>query len=259
MLLMAHTGEAGERAVAPFRSLAPPISDMVGPMRYSEMFQFTEGGPPIKEEVATSLFLDEVSDSAAAGIVEHLEVSNAPIAVSQLRVLGGAAADVDPGATAFAHRHRPIVSAVGVVYDDPDEAGEHSAWVTSLAGRLRSGEPGVYVGFLGDEGDARVRRRIPARPGTDWRRSRRAIDPDNLFRLNQNIPPARGRPGEAPPANDREPTWTVSDSHYLTPYIYSVCRRRERSVKAIVQDRFGLPDVLECGTSILRRWPMARS
>ena len=66
-------------------------------------------------------------------------------------MLGGAAADVAPGATAFAHRHRPIVSAVGVVYDDPDEAGEHSAWVTALAQSLRSGEPGVYVGFLGDE------------------------------------------------------------------------------------------------------------
>ena len=55
-------------------------------MRYPEMFQFTEGGPPIKEEVATSLFLDEVSDSAAAGIVEHLEVSKAPIAVARTPV-----------------------------------------------------------------------------------------------------------------------------------------------------------------------------
>jgi FAD/FMN-containing dehydrogenase len=192
MLLMAYSGEAGERAVASFRTLAPPIADMVGPMRYPEMFQFTEGGPPIKEEVATSFFLDHVSDSAAAGIVEHLEVSTAPIAVAQLRVLGGAAADVAPGATAFAHRHRPIMSAVGVVYDDPDEAGEHSAWVTSLAQCLRSGEPGVYVGFLGDEGPTRVRE---AYPGPTWDRLatiKARYDPDNLFRLNQNVPPARG-------------------------------------------------------------------
>ncbi len=195
MLLVTYAGsdvQAGERAIAPFRALAPPITDMVAPMRYADMFQFTEGGPPIKEETAASFFLDDVSESAAAAIVEHLEASSAPIAVAQLRVLGGAAADIDPGATAFAHRHRPIVSAVGVVYDDPGEAAEHSAWVKSLAGSLRSGEPGVYVGFLGDEGDARVRE---AYPGATWDRLaaiKARYDPDNLFRLNQNIPPASG-------------------------------------------------------------------
>jgi hypothetical protein len=175
MLLMAYSGEAGERVVAPFRTLAPPIADLVGPMRYPEMFQFTEGGPPIKEEVATSFFLDHVSDSAAAGIVEHLEVSTAPIAVAQLRVLGGAAADVAPGATAFAHRHRPIMSAVGVVYDDPDEAGEHSAWVTSLAQRLRSGEPACMSVSSVTRDQPAFGRRIPARPGIAWRRSRHAM------------------------------------------------------------------------------------
>ena len=64
--------------------------------------------------------------------------------------------------------------------------------MTSLARRLRSGEPGVYVGFLGDEGDARVRE---AYPGATWDRLaaiKARYDPDNLFRLNQNIPPSGG-------------------------------------------------------------------
>jgi FAD/FMN-containing dehydrogenase len=54
---------------------------------------------------------------------------------------------------------------------------------------LRNGDDGVYVNFLGDEGDARVRE---AYPGDTWERLRavkRRYDPGNLFRLNQNIPP----------------------------------------------------------------------
>ena len=47
----------------------------------------------------------------------------------------------------------------------------------------------MYVNFLGDEGEARVRE---AYPGATWERLtavKRRYDPTNLFRLNQNIPP----------------------------------------------------------------------
>jgi FAD/FMN-containing dehydrogenase len=58
---------------------------------------------------------------------------------------------------------------------------------------LYQGESGVYVGFLGDEGEERVR---AAYPGTTWDRLtavKARYDPENLFRLNQNIPPKTGR------------------------------------------------------------------
>jgi FAD/FMN-containing dehydrogenase len=47
----------------------------------------------------------------------------------------------------------------------------------------------VYVNFLSNEGRGRVRE---AYPGRTWDRLvevKRRYDPDNLFRLNQNIPP----------------------------------------------------------------------
>jgi hypothetical protein len=64
------------------------------------------------------------------------------------------------------------------------------AWVADSAAALRHGESDAYVGFLGDEGEARVRE---AYPGSTWDRLAavtRRYDPANLLRLNQNIPPA---------------------------------------------------------------------
>ena len=189
MLAFAGAAEAGERAVAPFRALATPVADMVRPMRYPEMFSlFEEEGPPPAEEVARSMFVDVVDRSSAEAIVDHLQASTAPLAVAQLRALGGAMARVPKEATAFAHRSRRYMVALGAVYENADETPAHEAWVTDFAVALRRGNGGVYVNFLGDE-PARIRE---AYPGSTWTRLteiKRRYDPTNLFRLNQNIPP----------------------------------------------------------------------
>jgi Berberine and berberine like len=110
--------------------------------------------------------------------------------VAQLRVLGGAMARVPADATAFAHPGRRIMASVGGIWERPEETAAHQAWVTGLAAALRQGDPGVYVNFVGDEGQGRVRE---AYPGATWDRLaavKRRYDPTNLFRRNQNIPPA---------------------------------------------------------------------
>jgi FAD/FMN-containing dehydrogenase len=191
MALLAYAGEveAGQRAVAPLRALAEPIADLVRPMAYPEIYQFTEGGPGPDHEVARSMFVDTVERPQAEAIVDHLKASTAPLAVAQVRALGGAMARVPAEATAFAHRGRRIMVALGAVYEHAEEAAVHQAWVTDFAAALRQGD-GVYVNFLGDEGQARVRE---AYPGSTWERLaavKRRYDPSNLFRRNQNVPPA---------------------------------------------------------------------
>src|SRR5215210_5915964 len=116
LVMMAYAGEveAGERAVAPFRTLATPIVDMVKPMRYPEIYELTEGAE-VAEEAARSVFLDTVDGGVAEAIVHHLQASSAQMAVAQIRVLGGAMARVPLDATAFAHRGRQIMAAVGAV------------------------------------------------------------------------------------------------------------------------------------------------
>jgi hypothetical protein len=190
MALVCWAGEleAGERALAPFRS-AGPVADLVRPMPYAEIYGLfgDAEGPGPAQEVARSFFVDAVDVDAGEAIVEHLHASTAPMAVAQLRILGGATARVPVAETAFAHRERQVMVALGAVYEEAEESPEHEAWVTDFTEALRDGSPGVYVNFLGDEGDARVRE---AYPGATWDRLaevKRHYDPDNLFRLNQNI------------------------------------------------------------------------
>jgi FAD/FMN-containing dehydrogenase len=189
MTLLCYAGdaEAGERALAPFRALADPIADMVQPMPYAGLFEPADD-MEVVEESARSLFMDGVDSRAATAIVEQLRATTAPMAVAQLRVLGGAMARVPAEATAFAHRDRRVMAGVGCVYQDAGERPTHEAWADGFAAALRGG-PGVYVNFLSNEGPDRVREAYPDRTWDRLVEVKRRYDPGNLFRLNQNIPP----------------------------------------------------------------------
>ena len=197
LVLLAYTGpvDAGELVIAPFRALATPLVDSVQPMRYPALYEMMDGGPEsVAQEQARSMFVDHLDDRRAEAILEHLRTSTAPMAVAQLRVLGGAMARVPVEATAFAHRRRRIMVAAGALYGDAADTPVHRVWVDNLADAVRDEESGVYVNFLGDEGAAHVRE---AYPGPTWDRLTRikaAYDPTNLFRLNHNIPPASDGP-----------------------------------------------------------------
>jgi len=191
MALLVHAGavEDGERAVAPFRRLATPLADMLGPMPYPEIY------PPEEADyhptaVGRTMFVDTVDRDVAETIVEYLRASDASLRVAQLRVLGGAMARVPVEATAFAHRQSRIMANLAAFYEGPEDQAVREAWVGDFAAALRQRDTGAYVGFINDEGPDRVRQ---AYPGTTWERLaavKRRYDPTNLFRLNHNIPPA---------------------------------------------------------------------
>ncbi len=126
----------------------------------------------------------------AGTIVEYLNASNSPVRVAQLRVLGGAMARVPAAATAFAYRQSKIMANVAAFYTGPEDRPRRERWVADFTAALRQHDAGAYVNFLSDEDSSRVRE---AYPGATWDRLRAIkarYDPDNLFRLNQNIPPA---------------------------------------------------------------------
>jgi len=191
MAMMVYAGnvEAGERAVAPFRSLATPIADMLRPMPYPEMFP-PEPGDYHPTAAARTMFVNTIDRDVAETIYEYLQASDATMRVAQLRVLGGAMARVPDDATAYSHRQSRIMVNLAAFYDGPEDRVVRENWVADFAAALHQGDSGAYVNFLSDEGAARVR---DAYPGSTWDRLaaiKARYDPTNLFRLNQNISPA---------------------------------------------------------------------
>jgi FAD/FMN-containing dehydrogenase len=189
-LVHAGGGTAGERALAPFRALATPIADHMGPMAYPEIYHGAEEHPAPAAVAMRSFFMDAVDLEAAETVFRHLERSTVPLRMAQVRMMGGAVARVPSGATAFPHRERGMMVNVAAILEGPDVAGEHAAWATGFARELAGDTAGAYVGFLGDEGKVRVRQ---AYPGPTWDRLARIkaeYDPGNLFRMNHNVPPA---------------------------------------------------------------------
>jgi hypothetical protein len=189
--MLAHFGDvdAGLRAIAPFRQLATPIADLVKEMTYPEMY------PPEDESYRPkaldhTMFLDHVDRVTAQTILDLLEASDSSLRAVQLRVLGGAMARVPVDATAFAHRQRRILGQVVNFFDGPEDLPRRTAWTHELAAALDQGVRGAYVNFLREEGDERLHE---AYPGATWDRLaaiKRVYDPENVFRLNQNIRPA---------------------------------------------------------------------
>jgi FAD/FMN-containing dehydrogenase len=195
MALMCYAGdaEAGQRAMAPFRALATPIADMLRPMSYAEIY------PPEAEDyhpiaAVRTMFIDRVDREVAATMLEHLGAGTGQMAVAQLRVLGGAMARVPVDDTAFAHRRSRIMANLATIYGDIAEQPKHEAWVAAFADAVRQGDAGAYVNFLGLEGEEqdRVRAAYPGATGARLAEIKRRYDPDNVFRLNQNIQPSAG-------------------------------------------------------------------
>ena len=120
-----------------------------------------------------------------------MEACDAPMKMAQIRVLGGAFSRVPADATAFAHRDATDDGGVPRhVWRRCRSGGQVRALGRRGARRDAPGKGGAYVNFLADEGNAGLARRLPAATLERLRQVKRRYDPENLFRLNQNIPPA---------------------------------------------------------------------
>jgi FAD/FMN-containing dehydrogenase len=195
LLCYAGPAEAGNAALQPFRDLAKlggldaPIADLVRPMTHPEMFP-PEQGDYHPLAVSLNVFLERFDRATAEQVMAHLEASDAEMRAAQIRVLGGAMARVPVDATAFAHRRSPIMVQVAVFCADDEDRARRLAWAQDFVDAIRQDDDGAYVGFVGDEGEARVHAAYPGATYQHLAEVKRRYDPTNLFRLNQNIPPA---------------------------------------------------------------------
>jgi len=191
--MMAFSGplDAATVALAPFRAIATPIADLVGPAPYSAMYAM-DPPPEMRPAVSCrSRFVDRVTLETAARMLAALEACPSPMKMGQIRVLGGAYSRVPTDATAFAHRSGKVMLGFLAMYEGGANVTAHfDRWATDAIESVSQKNAVAYVNFLGIEGGEGLR---AAYPGSTWDRLRRVkakYDPENLFRLNQNIPPA---------------------------------------------------------------------
>ena len=136
-------------------------------------------------------YFTSLDDATIDRMVEYAGTSPSPESQIELAYLGGAAGRVAAGETAFGDRGSPfIINILGNWADAGEDAG-NIAWVRGLFDALRpSMKPGVYINFMSaDEED-----RVPEAYQERWARLvsvKSQYDPNNLFRLNQNIPPQK--------------------------------------------------------------------
>jgi hypothetical protein len=106
----------------------------------------------------------------------------------ELAYLGGAASRVSAGETAFGDRSSPFVVNLLGNWSDPSEDSANVSWVRDLFAAIRPAmTPGVYINFMSGDEDDRTSEAYRER----WDRLvaiKSKYDPNNFFRLNQNIP-----------------------------------------------------------------------
>ena len=179
----------GEKYARRFRELEPAV-DLVGPMPYSE-FQCMIDDPPGLRNYWTADYLDELSDEAIDVFASHSERMPVPSACQSIMFpWGGEIARVSTDDTPMAQRDARWVAHPFVLWESADQDDRHMAWGRGISADLkRFSTGGVYLNFIGDEGQDRVR----AAFGDNYDRLaqiKARYDADNFFRLNQNIRPA---------------------------------------------------------------------
>jgi FAD/FMN-containing dehydrogenase len=176
----------------PLRRFGRPLADLVTTMPYTALQSGSDAGYPSgRQNYWKSHYVDEISDAAIAAVLEHAPRMTSPSSSFSFQHLGGAIRREGPDTAAFGHREAAFDFTILTVWDDPAESAEHMTWARDFFAAMQPYGSGVYVNNLGTEGADRVRAAYA--PATYERlvALKDAYDPDNVFRLNQNVAPSR--------------------------------------------------------------------
>lgn len=187
----AGTPEAARRDLDPLRALGEPLIDRIGPMPYLRLQRmYDAAGVFGRGTYGRSGHLSALDDGVAGALAAHGARITSPFSIVMVSSLGGAVARVGEDETAFGGRGTAFDVAVTAVWEAGEAAEPHVRWVDQAWAAVRPATAGVYVNELGDEGENRVREAYTPRAWRRLRALKAAWDPENVFRINQNIPPS---------------------------------------------------------------------
>jgi FAD/FMN-containing dehydrogenase len=193
-MLPCHCGpaNAADRVFDSIRSIGSPVLDTLAPMPYTTLNELLDPGvPKLDLYYWKSCFVDAMSDEVGRILMEQFEISPSPKCKLFLEHFHGAAIRPDSQATAFPHRKSGFSVLIIAQWTDASLSDACIAWARETYQRLlQHSDGGVYSNYMDDDENTRLEQAYgPNLPRL--RELKNTYDPDNVFHLNQNIPPSR--------------------------------------------------------------------
>jgi FAD/FMN-containing dehydrogenase len=187
-----HAGsiEDGERIVRPLRAFGTPLLDLCAPKPFTEhqsMFDpsFPSGYWYYFRSCDVAALTDDVIDITA----DHALRLRSPLTAFPIFQLGGAIARVGEDETVFSGRRAGHTFNINATTATAEGFDDEREWARSFWTALAPYHTSVYVNFLMDEGEDRIRQAYGAHKYDRLKALKAKLDPTNVFRLNQNIRP----------------------------------------------------------------------
>ena len=190
--------DEGMKITEPLRQLGTPIFDMSGPTPFIGVQTGFDALFPRNTIRAywKSQYVDELTDEAIAFIAKRAQERPAPMTLLNTFHMGGAINAVDPEDTAFSARTSPYMISIDGMWTEADGITDEQGieWARSVfAGVSEFGTGEVYLNFSGLAGDEAQNAGVDSALGRNMKRLgeiKAKYDPDNFFRVNNNIAPA---------------------------------------------------------------------
>jgi hypothetical protein len=193
MVICCYAGsiEEGEKVVRPLREFGSPLLDLCSPKPFLvHQASLDPSFPPGRWYYMRACDVAELTDDVIDITAEHALRIKSRLTAFPIFHLGGAIARADHGDSAFNGRGAGHTFNVAVTTETEDGFDEEKEWSRGLWSALKPYHQSVYVNFLMEEGEERIREAYGAERYERLRTLKRRYDPDNVFHLNQNIPPS---------------------------------------------------------------------
>ncbi len=185
----AGAADEGERMLQPLRQLATPVLDLSAQMPYRMVQKsfdpFFPKGAHLYYNKSTDL--KRLDDEVLDALISRAHTNPAPLSLLVLWLYGGAMSRVPVSETAFRGRDVPMLYSIDLVWDDPADSERNIGWAREYIKALQPySAGGLYTNFASDPEAA------AAAFGANHQRLvelKNKYDPQNLFRMNQNIKP----------------------------------------------------------------------
>jgi FAD/FMN-containing dehydrogenase len=182
--------DEGEKVVKPLKEFGSPVLDVCVSKPYlAHQAMFDPSFPHGRWYYIRSCDVAQLSDEVLDISVDHALRINSPFTALTLWQRGGAVAHVGEEETAFGGRSAGHTYNITGATEGSEGFEEERQWVRNFWSALEPYHTSVYVNFLMDEGEEHIRRAYGAKKYDRLKTLKRRYDPDNLFRLNQNIRP----------------------------------------------------------------------